>query len=76
MAESNQPQPQAEVADKLSPKEESPSNKLLDDNSGKSGKELVAKANPVVMGLDKVGGLLKTGFKSSIGVMDKIAGIS
>ena len=75
LAERNQPQPQAEVADSLSPKEESPSTKLLDDNKGKSGKELVAKANPVVMGLDKVGGLLKTGFKSSIGVMDKISGM-
>ena len=75
LAESNQPQPQAEVADSLSPKEESPSTKLLDDDKGKSGKELVAKANPVVMGLDKVGGLLKTGFKSSIGVMDKISGM-
>ena len=74
LAERNQPQPQAEVADSLSPKEESPSTKLL-DNKGKSGKELVAKANPVVMGLDKVGGLLKTGFKSSIGVMDKISGM-
>lgn len=75
LAERNQPQPQAEVADSLSPKEESPSTKLLDDNKGKSGKELVAKANPVVMGLDKVGSLLKTGFKSSIGVMDKISGM-
>lgn len=75
LAESNQPQPQPEVADRLSPKEENPSTNLLDDNSGKSGKELVAKANPVVMGLDKVGGLLKTGFKSSIGVMDKISGM-
>lgn len=75
LAESNQPQPQAEVADKLAPKEEAPSSKLLDDDKGKSGKELVAKANPVVVGLDKVGGLLKTGFKSSIGVMDKISGM-
>lgn len=70
-----QPEQKPEIAEKILPSEEKPSTKLLDENAGKSGKELVGKANPIVMGLDKVGGLLKTGFKSSIGVMDKISGM-
>lgn len=67
------PKTDQQIGEKLSPKKEKPSKDLL-ENDGKSGKELTSIKNPISVGIDKLGSLIKTGFKSSVNAVDKVTG--